>query len=257
MIRVNNQDISEADIASEMQYHQAENKRAAQVKAAESLIIGELFAQRARAIGLAWPQGKVNPSEEDKILARLIDKEVNIPRATDEECRHYFVSNRIKFHGTPIIEARHILLAAAPDDTEERDQMSDLAIRLIERIQAYPKCFDDLVQSHSACPSKAQGGHLGQISKGQTVPEFERILMAADEGLISYPIESRYGFHITHVDRKVPGKALEFEQVQDKIEQYLAEKVRRKAVSQYITTLINEAKIEGFDFNVSDEPLMQ
>ncbi len=256
MITVNNTPITEDAIATEMQYHPAETKRAAQVKAAESLIIGELFAQRAKTIGIEWPTGKTTPAEEEKTLEDLIAKEVAIPRATDEECEHYFAGNKDKFNSGTIVEARHILLDADPKDSQARDQMFELAEQLIERLKSDPSCFDELVKQ-SACPSKEQGGNLGQLSKGQTVPEFEKVLLAADEGLIDYPVESRYGYHITEITRKIPGKALGFEHVSQKIKQYLDEKVRRKAITQYITQLIGDAKIEGFDFNVDDQPLMQ
>ena len=48
MIQVNNASISEAAIMAEMQYHPANNKRSAMLKAAESLIIGELLRQLKR-----------------------------------------------------------------------------------------------------------------------------------------------------------------------------------------------------------------
>jgi peptidyl-prolyl cis-trans isomerase C len=45
--------------------------------------------------------------------------------------------------------------------------------------------------------------------------------------------------------------------VKERIADYMNEKVRRKAIAQYIHTLISDAEIEGFDFSVSDSPLMQ
>ena len=52
MITVNNHTISESDILHEMQYHPANDHRAAMVNAAESLIIGELLQQRASRLKL-------------------------------------------------------------------------------------------------------------------------------------------------------------------------------------------------------------
>ena len=43
----------------------------------------------------------------------------------------------------------------------------------------------------------------------------------------------------------------------EKIAEYLNEKVRRKAVAQYIHRLIVASDITGYDFNLSDSPLMQ
>ena len=106
-------------------------------------------------------------------------------------------------------------------------------------------------------PFSETGGQLGQLGKGQTVPEFERQLFNCQLGLASSPLESRYGVHVAYIDRRVDGKALPYDMVKERISDYLNEKVRRKAIAQYIHTLISNAEIEGFDFSVSDSPLMQ
>ncbi len=64
--------------------------------------------------------------------------------------------------------ARHILV-----DTEE------LCIELKDKINA-GEDFADVAQSHSNCPSKAQGGALGSFGKGQMVKEFEDVVFTAD-----------------------------------------------------------------------------
>ena len=117
--------------------------------------------------------------------------------------------------------------------------------------------FGELARTLSACPSKAEGGDLGQISRGQTVPEFERQLLLGTVGLMAKPIETRYGFHVAKINRITPGNQLQFSDVQDNIASYLNEKVKRKAIAQYIQNLIAEAEIEGYDFNVSGQPLVQ
>jgi peptidyl-prolyl cis-trans isomerase C len=95
------------------------------------------------------------------------------------------------------------------------------------------------------------GGSLGQIGKGQTVPEFERQLFNLPEGLASAPIESRYGMHIVLIAHREEGQQLPFDMAHARIRDYLNEKVRRKAIAQYIEALINDARIEGFSFEVS------
>ena len=161
------------------------------------------------------------------------------------------------FITSPILEVDHILLAADKEDLQQRQEMSELADNLLEQIQQQPQLFTDFALRHSMCPSKEQGGSLGQISKGQTVPEFEKVLFFAEEGLLSRPIESRYGFHIARINRRIEGQPLEFDQVEEKIKNYLDEKVHRKALAQYLQLLIAEADIQGFSFDVSDSPLIQ
>jgi peptidyl-prolyl cis-trans isomerase C len=114
-----------------------------------------------------------------------------------------------------------------------------------------------LATQYSDCPSKQQGGALGQLSSGQTVAEFERQLLRLDEGLAGQPLESRYGFHIVLVDQRIDGKQLPFELVRDSIQAELAERVWQKAVVQYIETLIAEAGIEGIVMRGAGSPLLQ
>lgn len=255
MIQVNHAQISDKAVMEEMQYHPAESQREAMFKAAEALIIGELLKQRATELGLHI-QTEETLGKQDDYLEQLIEKEVYVPEAGMAECKTYFEQNRNKFTTSPLMEVKHILLAAAPGEDKERMEALTLAETVISLLKS-GESFTALAKAHSACPSKETAGSLGQISRGQTVPEFERIVFALDPGLCESPIESRYGFHVVWVENKIAGMPLEFEQVQEKIRDYLNEKVRHKAIAQYIHTLIADADIEGYDFSVSSSPLMQ
>jgi len=252
MIRVNNTEFDETAIVSEMQYHTADTHTESKNKACESLIISELLKQRSAELKIE------NSKENDEaFLETLLELEVDFPKASDDDCRNYFAANPKKFMTTPLIEAKHILLEADPSDASARSEAIELAEQLIKRLQDDPHLFSDLATLHSKCPSAKTGGQLGQLGKGQTVPEFERQIFNCELGLAKSPIESRYGVHVVLIDRRVEGKALPYEMVKERIADYLNEKVRRKAIAQYIHTLISSAKIEGFDFSVSDSPLMQ
>lgn len=254
-IYVNQQAISDKRVLAEMQYHPAQSQRDAMLKAAESLIIGELLHQRAQQLGLIVDDDSAEASDEDFIDA-LLAAEVEIPEASADECAHYYHANPQRFISSPLLEVRHILLDVAPDDDEGRIAVKQKSRMLLDSLRA-GEDFSSLARAESACPSKTVGGSLGQISRGQTVPEFERQVFAADPGLLPRAVESRYGFHLVFIERKVEGKQLPFDAVQATIIKYLNEKVRVKSVAQYIQTLIIDAEISGYDFGVSNSPLMQ
>lgn len=113
--------------------------------------------------------------------------------------------------------------------------------------------FSALAEQHSICPSNKMGGSLGQIGKGQTVPEFEKQLVRLSEGLAEAPIESRYGFHVVRIKRKIEGKQLEYPMVSEKIKQYLIQKASQLSIQAYIHTLVEKADIEGIQISFSDE----
>jgi len=252
MIRVNNTEFDETEIVKEMQYHTAETHTESKNKACESLIISELLKRRAAELELTGTK-----DSDEAFLELLLDKEVEVPSASEEDARNYFEANPKKFMTTPLIEAKHILLDAAPDDATARSEAIETAEQIIKRLQDNIGLFGEMVKLHSKCPSKETGGQLGQLGKGQTVPEFERQLFNCELGLAASPIESRYGVHVVLIAHREEGKALPYEMVKTRITDYLNEKVRRKAIAQYIHTLISNADIDGFDFSVSSSPLMQ
>ena len=121
----------------------------------------------------------------------------------------------------------------------------------------YAQRFAELALHNSACESRHQGGSLGQLSRGQTVAEFERVIWPLPEGLHPELVESRYGWHLVRVDRRMEGRPLGFDQVKGQIRQYLLEKVTRRALRQYLQVLALETGVEGVDLELPDSPLMQ
>jgi len=257
MINVNQTHIDETAIVKEMQYHDSETHTESKNKASETLIIAELLKQRAVELGIVSEEIDLTSETGNDFLETLIENEVDMPVATDTDCRQYFEGNPTKFITSPLVAVRHILLSVAPDDAELRSKLTDQAVVLIERLEPSLSLFSSLAQMHSACSSAKVGGELGQLSKGQTVPEFERQVFNCPVGLIKAPIETRYGIHVVVVDERVEGKELPYDMVKTRISNYLNEKVRRKSIAQYIHTLLAKAEIAGYDLAVSDSPLLQ
>ena len=138
------------------------------------------------------------------------------------------------------------------DNIVVHDQVGDH-----QRIVLPKRSFAELAERYSACPSKAQGGSLGQISKGQTVPELERQLFTLQAGLAAKPLESRYGWHVISVDQRIDGQPLPYEAVATAIRTQLQQGVWQKALVQYLQTLIGAADIRGIRLQGADSPLVQ
>jgi peptidyl-prolyl cis-trans isomerase C len=118
--------------------------------------------------------------------------------------------------------------------------------------------MSELAREHSDCPSKDNGGHLGQVTRGSTIPEFETFLFSLDEGEIcSQPIESRYGYHVARLLRREPGRDLPYETVRDRIDEYLRAAAWQTAVRHYLEVLIAGADVSGIDVPAPGSPLLQ
>lgn len=257
-VSVNNVLIPDRAILQEMQYHPAESHAKAYLLAARALVVKELLLQQAvsKGIGETTEVSEAETPNEARIRC-LIRQEVKTPKADQAACRTYYLSNPDRFKTWPLIQVRHILIPALPKDLQGRRAAKQLGDKILQQLAADLGLFVELAKQHSACPSKDEGGNLGQVSRGQTTPEFERQLFALPKGLASRPLETRYGYHVVDVERKEEGRALDFEQVAKKIADYLNKKVRRKATSQYIAYLVGNASIEGVDMEGADSMLMQ
>lgn len=256
MIAVNSVAIESDRVFQEMQYHPAPSKEQAEHQAATTLVVGELLRQRAAELSLAVRHVD-DPAADDDHIEQLIAREVHIPEATRAECQAYFNANPERFVTSPLLDVSHILIAGDPKDEARRAYAHDIADRLLAQVKKAPQDFGKLAKAHSNCASSGAGGSLGQIGRGQTVNEFERQVFRVCTGLIKSLVETRYGYHIVLVHQKVDGKPLEFDMVYERIRDYLNEKVRRKAIAQYINALMADAHIEGIELNYTSSPLMQ
>jgi peptidyl-prolyl cis-trans isomerase C len=255
-IRVNGVLIEPQALALELQYHPADEQSEAMFLAAQALVIRELLQQRVQALGLQVA-ALAGESAEEAAVRQLIEHEVVVPEVDEDACRHFYQSNLPRYVSAPLLAARHILLECAPDDIEARISRREQAQLLIGQLQEDLQRFTALALSHSACPSKAQGGALGQLSKGQTVPEFEKQLFRQPQGLVTQPLESRYGFHVVYIDQRIDGEQLPYDNVAPAIRRELYQRVWQKAVAQYLQTLVGAADIQGIQLAGATSPLLQ
>ncbi|WBE24494.1 peptidylprolyl isomerase [Denitrificimonas caeni] len=255
VIRVNGVEVTSTAIAQEMQYHPADSQREVVFLAAQALVLQELLKQRAAEINLEVQVQDAETYEEASTRC-LLEQEISTPEIGDTELETFYNSNPRSFTTPPLVSARHILIAADPEDDLERSTQREIALNIIEQLQAGAN-FAAMAMTHSACPSKAQQGSLGQLSKGQTVPEFERQLLRLPLGLAEQPIESRYGYHIVLVEQRVEGELVPYHMVKERIAAQLSQRVWQKSVTQYLQMLVGEATIEGITLQGAASPLVQ
>lgn len=255
-ISVNGVAITRAAIAQETQNHPASKPLDAMKAASAALVVRELLLQEARRLGIpAEPasdgEGR-RETEQEALVRGLVEREVRTPIADEAACRRFHEQNRRRFRTPDLYEARHILLPANQADGPA------VAQAILARLAQEPGEFAALALAHSACPSGKTGGNLGQIGPRQTVPEFEEALARITVGAIHpEPVQTRYGLHVVAVDRRIEGRDLPFELVQDRIAEWMGEKVRRAAIRQYVSILAGRADIQGIDLEAASSPLVQ
>lgn len=83
-----------------------------------------------------------------------------------------------------LLKARHILVK---HEYEAKD--------LLKKLQE-GKSFEELARDYSECPSRLQGGNLGEFPKGRMVPAFEKALLALNPQEISGIVRTPFGYHL-------------------------------------------------------------
>ena len=252
VVSVNGVVVRHDEISREAQNHPAATPIAAWTAAARALAVRELLLQEARRIvidvePLADGEGRTETAEEASIRA-LMERGVSTPTPDEAACRRYYQHNLQRFRSADLYEAAHILFAARPGDRATYAAARTEAEAVTAALRDAPERFAELARAHSACPSKAVGGNLGQLSPGDTAPEFDAALRAMAPGEITAePVPSRFGHHVIRLDRRIEGRQLPFERVQERIADYLVDRARRMGIAQFVARLTARAEITGVD----------
>ena len=261
---VNGVEISDHAINAELQYHPAGSVEEAREAAARALVVRELLLQTAARRGIVRPdppeQGQADERETDDeaLIRTLIAREVTTPEPDEATCRRFYDQNLKRFRSPICSRPRTSCSRPIRRMPRPRRTPSSRPPPYLAEVLATPQRFADLARELSACPSAAQGGNLGQVSRGQTVPEFETFLFNLEPGQICpVPVKTRFGYHVLRLDRRIEGRQLPFEAVSDQIAEYLREHVWRRAVSQYLQLLVGQAEIRGIELNGASTPLVQ
>lgn len=247
-LHVGDTPISEADIAKEMQYHPSTMPEKSRADAARALVVRELLRREIDRLGL---QDEVDAAGDEMVeeacIRLLVERAIEPRKPTAADCRRYYEQNRERFHAPDRMHVRHILLAAAPNDSAGRTDMRKMAVKLIADLQKQPWLFDDFALRYSACPSKEAGGDLGWLAPGQTTTEFDRKVFRLPEGLAATPVESRWGYHVVRVEARQPGELLAYEHVAERIADYLEVQVHQQEINLYLQKLQFEYEVKGLE----------
>ena len=214
----------------------------------------ELLRQRAVAAGLVAEDA--GASESDAAIERLLEREVVTPEPGEEECRRYYEAHPAEFTSGELAFARHILFQVTPGAPLPaiRAKAELTLAELTKDSSQFERCAAEC----SNCPSGRQGGSLGQLGRGDTVPEFEQALFNGGYiGLYPQLVKTRYGFHILVVDRREPGRRIPFEAARTAIADRLRERVLRRALQQYVSVLAGQADVSGVDLRAVPTPLVR
>ena len=123
-------------------------------------------------------------------LTAILTKNI---KATPADVRVYYKTNKaVEFTTQATREVRHILVKTQAKANE-----------LYAKLATSDAQFAALAKANSLDGSKAQGGSLGKITKGATVPPFDKVAFSIATGTVSKPVKSQFGWHLIEATKGV------------------------------------------------------
>ncbi|MBC8319040.1 MAG: peptidylprolyl isomerase [Desulfobulbaceae bacterium] len=162
---------------------------------------------------------------------------------SDEKVKAFYDSNVDRFNQPEQVRASHILIKVDSDGDEAASQKARDEIEAIQQKVTLGEDFSELARANSSCPSSAQGGDLGFFGKGQMVKPFEDAAFALKPGETSGIVETQFGYHLIKMAEKKDAGIVPFEDVKQRISDYLSQLQLDMAQQEYTKGLRDKAEI--------------
>jgi len=214
---------------------------------AEDELVKTRFNGDRKEYEKALKQQSLTPEEyrstlEASVLAQKLYEEVTKDtKVTDEDILAYYTQNQSQYGTAESRDVRHILIAEKDADGKVDFEKSKAKADQIYAELKGGADFAELAKASSEDPgSKDSGGKL-TISRGQTVPEFDKTSFELDEGELSKPVKTTYGYHVIEAVSPVrPAKTTPLAEVKASIRTTLLQQKRNEVMSAWVEDLRKE-----------------
>ncbi len=175
-------------------------------------------------------QGLTPEQARDEVKTQLIsealyNKVTSKVQVSDSAIQSYYNANKSVYQQKPSRTVRHILVSSRP-----------LADRLYTQLSAdHERNFAALAKRYSKDPgSAAKGGQL-TVTRGQTVPAFDKTAFALKKGQLARPVHTQYGWHIIQALSAVKSASVTpLSKVKASIRQQLEQQQKNAAMTTWV-----------------------
>lgn len=170
------------------------------------------------------------------------------PQVTDAEVAAYYKQHQDEYQVKDQVKVRHILISVPQGADAKTDAAAKAkAEDLLKQIKNGGN-FAELAKKNSDDPgSKDQGGELGWLDRGKTVPEFDKTAFSLAPGQTSDVIKTQFGYHILQVEDKKTAHERPLAEVKPEIVPVLEQQKAGAAEQNFASQLASDAKANGLD----------
>ncbi|HUG26188.1 peptidylprolyl isomerase [Piscinibacter sp.] len=212
----------------------------------------ELLRQAAVSAGFDDPQAA-------DAIERLLDRELNVPEPSEDTCRRHFEAHRARYGVGERLALRHVLFAVTPGvDVQALRQRAEALLFELRCADPDGDAFGAAARQWSNCPTGADGGDLGWVTRDECAAEFAREVFGKDTvGVLPRLVHSRFGLHVVEVRARDAGVAPAFDAVRAAVALTLRQQAWVNALRQYLQLLAGSAALDGVTLDAADTPLVQ
>ena len=174
-------------------------------------------------------QGLTEEQARQEVRSQLVSEELfkkvtGDVKVSEKEIKSYYDSHKTQYGQPESREVRHILV-----------QKKALADQLYAQLKSGAN-FTALAKRYSKDPGSASNGGKLTVSKGQTVPEFDKTTFKLKKDQLSAPIKTQYGYHIIQALSDVkPAQSTPLSKVKASIRQQLEQQQKNDAMTKWVT----------------------
>jgi peptidyl-prolyl cis-trans isomerase D len=175
--------------------------------------------------------------------------DANLPqgaaKVTDAEIQQYYRAHQKDYQVDDQVKVRHILIKVDGNDPKADAAAKAKAQGILDQLH-HGGDFAKLAKENSDDPgSKAQGGELGWIKHGVTVPEFDQAAFSLQPGQTSGLVKSKFGYHIIQTEEKQTAHTKPLDEVKPEITALLTRQKEGQQEQAFAQQLANEALKNG------------
>lgn len=180
--------------------------------------------------------------EAMKVVETEIGPKVTV---TDAEVNDFYTKNPDKFQEPEAVHVAHILIRFPENaDAAAKAKAKAEAESVLAQLKKGAD-FAAMAKQHSQDQGSAvNGGDLGFVPRGQTVPAFEQAAFALKPGQLSGIVESPFGYHIIKMIAHRDGRKVPLQEVKTQVEQFLKQQQMQEKTAAYVDQLKSKAKVE-------------
>ena len=164
---------------------------------------------------------------------------------SDQQISEFYTKNPERFQQPEAVRTSHVLVRVP----EKADAAARRAARAeADRVRAAAfkgEDFAALARRHSQDQGSAvNGGDLGFVVRGQTIPAFEEAAFGLKPGQVSQVVETTFGFHVIKAGEHRAARTVPLDEVKGEVTEFLKQQQMQEKTAAFVERLKANGKVE-------------